>query len=506
MESEENISNKNKEEYKLELKGISKTFPGVKALNRVSFNIYPREVHALIGENGAGKSTMIKIISGIYQPDEGEIFLNGEQIKINSPIDSIAKGIKVVYQELNLVPELSVAENIFLGGYPIKRVGIIKWGQMCKKAKDILTLLGLDIDPKTKVGKLKIAEQQIIEIARSLSHGSEVLIMDEPTSSLSADETYKLFKIIHNLRKTGVSVIYVSHKLEEVFRIADRITVLRDGKYIVTKNAKETTVKELIHYMVGYELEENLLKTNKKLGKPVLSVKNINSMDVKDISFDLHEGEILGIFGLLGSGKEKLGKLIFGIEPIISGEIFINGKKIKIKSPSIAKYNGLGLLTEDRREEGIIPELSVKDNITLAYLKDFARGGWLLPNKERKTTKSFINRLNIKTSSIFTKIKNLSGGNQQKVIIARWMVEKQKILIIVEPTRGIDVGAKVEIHKLIIEMANSGMAIIVISSEVDEIKNISDRVLIIYKGQISKEISNREATSKKLLEAAIGSM
>lgn len=495
----------NAAKYVLDLKNISKIFPGVKALEKVNFNLCAGEAHALIGENGAGKSTMVKIIAGIYQQDEGSIFINDQEVKFHSPIDSNAKGIRVVYQELNLVSELSVAENIFLGAFPAaNRLGIIKWKIMREKAKDILNKLGLEIDPTIKVGNLRVAEQQIVEIARSISKGAKILIMDEPTSALSPLECKKLFELINNLKNHDVSIIYVTHKLQEIYELADRVTVLRDGKHIVTKDVKDTTIEELIYYMIGHKLTDIFPKTIRKPKDVMLSVRKIDSLGIKNISFDLYSGEVLGIFGLLGSKKEKLARAIYGIDPITNGEIYINGKKIRDNSPYIAMNSGIGLITENRREEGIIPLLSVKRNMTISSLNTLSNKGWLFNQRERFVAETYVKRLDIKTPSLSKEIMYLSGGNQQKVILARWMIHKQKVLIISEPTRGIDVGSKAEIHKIIDEMANLGLAILMISSEIEEIIGISDRIIVMYEGTITKEFTREEATKEKLMIASVG--
>lgn len=495
----------NTAEYVLDLKNISKIFPGVKAIEKVNFNLCAGEVHALIGENGAGKSTIVKIIAGIYQQDEGSIFINNQEVKFHSPIDSNAKGIRVVYQELNLVSELSVAENIFLGAFPAaNRLGIIKWKIMREKAKDILSKLGLEIDPTIKVGSLRVAEQQIVEIARSISRGAKIIIMDEPTSALSPLECKNLFELINNLKNHDVSIIYVTHKLQEIYELADRVTVLRDGKHIVTKDVKDTTIEELIYYMIGRKLTDIFPKTIRKSKEVMLSVRKIDSLGIKNISFDLYSGEVLGIFGLLGSKKEKLARVIYGIDPITNGEIYINGKKIRDNSPYIAMNSGIGLITENRREEGIIPLLSVKRNMTVSSLNALSNKGWLFNQRERSVAETYVKRLNIKTPSLSKEIMYLSGGNQQKVILARWMIHKQKVLIISEPTRGIDVGSKAEIHKIIDEMANLGLAILMISSEIEEIIGISDRIIVMYEGTITKEFTREEATKEKLMIASVG--
>lgn len=495
---------KNLENYILDLKNISKIFPGVRALEKINFNLRPGEVHALIGENGAGKSTMIKIIAGIYSQNEGSIFFKGNEVNFSSPIDSNSKGIKVVYQELNLIQELSIMENVFLGGFPSNRLGYIKWKKMEAKTKEILDKLGLMLDSSATVSSLRVAEQQLVEIARAISQGAEILIMDEPTSALSSSECEKLFKLIKRLKNQGVGIIYISHKIEEVFKIADRVTILRDGKVIATKNINDTNISELVKYMVGHKLSDLFPKTKRTIKDTILKVINMDGLSIKNISFNLHSGEVLGVFGLLGSGKEKLARSLYGIDPVESGEIYINDKLLKNNSPDTAIRRGIGLITENRREEGIVPRLSVKRNMTLASLNDLSNRGWLLKRKERDIANTYIKRLDIKTPSLLREIMYLSGGNQQKTILAKWMIHKQKVLIVSEPTRGIDVGSKVEIHKIIDEMANQGLAIIMISSEIEEILGLSDRIIVMHEGTISGEFLRKEATKKKLMEAAVG--
>lgn len=495
---------KNNLEYAIELKNIYKSFPGVVALNNVDFDLYVGEVHALVGENGAGKSTLIKIISGVYPADKGSIFLKGREVKFHSPIDSNAEGIKVVYQELNLVPELSVAENVFLGNFPINKVGSIDWKIMKEKTEEIISKLGLEVDPTIKVGSLRVAEQQIVEIARAISQGEKILIMDEPTSALSSLECQNLFNVILNLKNQGVSIIYITHKLEEIYQVAERVTIIRDGKKIATRDVKSTTIEELVSYMIGGELKNIFPKTDRLPKDIVFSVNNLKSSDIKDMSFNLCAGEVLGIYGLLGSGKEKLARILFGLEKASGGEVYIKGDRLKKITPNIALSKGISLITENRREEGIISILSVKRNMTLPSLGSLANKGWLFNKNEVRATQKFVKRLNIKTPSLEQEIMYLSGGNQQKVILARWLLHEQQVLIVVEPTRGIDVGSKAEIHKIIDEMANQGVAIIMVSSEIDEIIGLSDRIIVMRNGMISNEFNRKEALKEKIMLAAVG--
>lgn len=487
----------------LEMQGIRKVFPGVIALDNVDFDLIPGEVHALVGENGAGKSTLIKIISGLYQRDAGTVQVNGKAVDFKSPADAISERIKVVYQELDLVGTLSVAENVFLGSYPRRRLGQVDWNELYAQTEKLLAGFGLDIDPRTPVGQLRVAEQQLVEIARALSRQAQIIVMDEPTSALSPAEVDKLFGAIECLKIAKCGTIYVSHKLEEIFRVADRVTVFRDGHKIVTKPVKDTNTVELVSYMVGRELREFFPKTETAAGKPLLEVKNVNAGRLHDFNLNVRVGEVVGIFGLLGAGVHTIGRALFGDEPR-SGEVILDGKHIRPHSPTDAIHKGLGLLTESRRDDGLLPFLPLQTNITLVALQKFATGGWIHHRAEAQAADERVRQLNIKTPSLKQQVRLLSGGNQQKSLMARWMLQNPKVLMLSEPTRGIDVGSKVEIYKLIDAMAHNGMGLLVMSTELPEILGIADRVIVMYEGRISGEFTRAEATTEKVIAAASG--
>jgi len=482
--------------------GIRKAFPGVVALDNVSFELLPGEVHAIIGENGAGKSTLIKIMAGLYRPDSGEMSISGKPVELRSPADSIARRIKVVYQELDLVPDMSVAENVFLGGYPKTVRGIVDWQSLRERTAAILAELGLDIDPETPVGELRVAEQQLVEIARALSQQSQILIMDEPTSALSPGEVDRLFSVTAQLRQRGVGIIYVSHKLDEIYRIADRVTVFRDGQRVVTKPIGETRPHDLVTWMVGRELSDLYPKTESTIGSPLLVVESLYGVGIQDVTLTVHAGEVVGIFGLMGAGINSVGRVLFGANARHSGTVAVDGVPIKPNSPADAMSRGLALLTENRKEDGLILPLSVKDNISIASLKRFATLTWMNPGQEMREAASYVSRLSIKTPSLRQKVRLLSGGNQQKVLMARWMMRDPKVLLLTEPTRGIDVGSKAEIYRLIDEMAHRGLGILFMSTEIPEILGIADRILIMREGKITADFARHEATQEKLIAAA----
>lgn len=486
----------------LRLENILKVFPGVVALDHVDFDLYPGEVHALVGENGAGKSTLIKIIAGVYQPNGGTINVDGEPVQFEKPGDALAQGIKVVYQELDLVPALSVAENVFLGEYPHSRFGTVDWRQLRADTREVLNRLGLDIDPGIRVNKLRVAEQQLVEIARALSSDAKVIIMDEPTSALSPGEAASLFEIIERLREQGVGLIYVSHKLEEIFEIADRVTVLRDGERVATKPVQETEHGQLITWMVGRKLQDFFPKTASKIGGPLLEVRNVNNDRLHDINFTISQGEVVGVFGLIGAGTHAIGHALFGGEEH-SGDVILDGQLVTPGSPVDAIKKGMALLTEDRKEDGVVPLLSVKGNITLPALGRLTRFGWIKRRAEQQVAASYVEDLAIKTPSLNQAMRYLSGGNQQKALMARWLLLDQKLLILSEPTRGIDIGTKTEIYRLIDTMAQEGKGILLISTEMPEVLNIANRILVVSEGRITGEFTREEATNQNLMEAAI---
>jgi len=475
----------------LELKDIKKTFPGVVALDNVDFDLLPGEIHALVGENGAGKTTLVNLLNGSLTPDEGKILLKEEEVEISSPKLAKTIGISTVHQELKLVPNLSVAENIFLG----RQTGnnfFMNWKDLFKRAEKILNKLDIEINPKEKVKNLSIAKQQQVEIAKAISIESNILILDEPTASLTEDECESLFQFMRNLLKEDISIIYISHRIEEIIRCADRITVLRDGKKIDTLEG-EFNKDLIVNLMTGKNKNiSNFNRTNKTNKDIAMEVNNIQVEDIlSDISFKLHKGEILGIAGLVGSGRTEMLKTLFGLMPLSSGEIKIKDKKMEILSPEKAIDAGLAYIPEDRKDEGLILEMNVKENSVFANLDKYSDYGFMKLSVEKKEVKKLVKRLNIKITSIKQKTLNLSGGNQQKVVFAKWLLADRDIFLLDEPTRGIDVGAKKEIFKIIYELANSGKSIIFVSSEIEEVVDISDRIVAIHKGKIIKRFSNK---------------
>jgi ABC-type sugar transport system ATPase subunit len=493
----------NEQKPLLRLSGIYKQFPGVYALNNVSLEAFAGEVHALMGENGAGKSTLIKIISGAYHADKGEYFLNGEKTMIEHPRDAIGKKISVIYQEFNLAKDLSVAENIFLGSLPKKKWGRLDHEKLNADASNVLRELHLDIDPRIKVKYLTIAKQQLIEIGKSIAKDPKIIVMDEPTSALSRSEIEGLFKIIGILRDRGTAIIYVSHKLEEVFAVSQRITVLRDGKLVGSCETSAINEDALISMMVGRQLSDMYQKQYTDIGKTVLEVKNLSTDYVHDISFSVKAGEIVGFSGLMGSGRTELCRAIFGLDKRRKGSIFIEEQELIRNSPENAVQMGLGFIPENRKDEGIFPNLSVRDNMTLVALDYYIEATKINHRKEQQAVDRMVDAFSIKTPSQKQCISNLSGGNQQKVIVARWLMEgKRKVLIVDEPTRGIDIGAKSEIYSLLNQLAKEGMSIIIMSSEMPELLGLTDRIFVIKNGKISGVFKTKEVTQEELLIAA----
>jgi len=488
----------------LETRKVCKSFPGVMALENVDFQLFKGEVHILLGENGAGKSTLVKILSGALHPSSGDILINNERVSFRSPRHAIETGIGVIYQELILIPHLTAAENIFLGRETTNKIGVIKNKELLLSAQQILSGLGADIDCDVPVKSFGIAHQQMIEIAKALSLNAKILIMDEPTSALSLTETEQLFGIIRRLKERGVSIIYISHKLEELFEIGDRVTVLRDGKNTGTKKIEDTSRSELIKLMVNRELNEHFPKVNRKTGDEILRVENLSSNVLRDINFRLHKGEILGVAGLIGSGRTSLARALFGYDKISSGKIIINGKLRRINSPRKAINLGMGFLTEDRKSQGLVLTLSVKENISLPSMDSFSRLGIINFSDERKSASEYVKKLYIKTQGINQKVINLSGGNQQKVVLAKWLCSKAEIFIFDEPTKGIDIGSKEEIYQLMNQLTAEGVAIIMISSELPEILGMSDRILIMSSHRITGELSRSEASQEKIMQYALG--
>jgi ABC-type sugar transport system ATPase subunit len=489
----------------LSIRNISKSFPGVKALDDVNVEIDGGEVHALVGENGAGKTTLMNVIMGILQPDSGSMFIDNKEVQINHPIDALGQGISMIFQEVNLISTLSTAENVFIGKLPRKKKSsLVDWNRLYTETKDVLEKVGIKISPKEKVLNLSVGQQQMIQLAKAISSSPKIIIMDEPTASLSGTETETLFDIIKELKSQGKSVIYISHRLEEIFEIADRVTVLRDGKVIDTVSAKDVTRDDLISLMVGRYMDKMYKKAKRVLGDTVLSVKHLcKEGNFEDVSFDLKSGEILGIYGLVGAGRTEMALSIYRAFSYTSGEIYIEGKKVRIKSPEDAIRQGIMYLPEERKEQSIIPLMSIKENITISNLRDYSNFIFPVLAREREISEKYVNRLKIKITSLNQQVLNLSGGNQQKVTFSRLLALKPKIMILDEPTKGIDVGAKAEIHAIIEELAESGIGVIVISSELPEVMAISDKIMVMCLGKVTGVFpSSGELTQEDLLKAA----
>lgn len=486
------------------LENISKAFPGVKALNNVSISIEKGEVLALMGENGAGKSTLIKILAGAYKMDSGEIYCEEKKVQINDRNDSTKLGISIIFQELNLFSNLSVAENIFVNREFRKAGFIYDREKANREASVLLEKVGLSCSPDTKLVDLTISQRQMVEIAKALSSDAKLIIMDEPTSSLTDNEVDKLFEIINNLKESGVSILFVSHKINEVKRIADRVHVLRDGEYIATLLKEEITEEAIIKAMVGRNLENIFDKQYAEIGETALEVKNLYTKNfLKNISFNVRKGEIVGFAGLVGAGRSEVMRAVFGLDAITGGEILVNGKPVRIKSPADAIKLGMGFVPEDRKNEGLFLRMSVMKNSSIVMMNKVSKHGIINSAQEYETTRSYVEKLNIKTPNMEKEVMELSGGNQQKVVVAKWLSNEPQILIVDEPTRGIDVGAKKEIHNLISNLAKSGVAIIMISSEMPEILGMCDRIYVMHEGRIKSELSRGEATQEKIMEVIL---
>ena len=487
----------------LALSHISKSFPGVKALNDVQFEMLPGEVHALLGENGAGKSTMIKIISGVYRPDMGEIQFEGKPIHFNNPREAQALGIATIYQELSLYPELTVAENIFMGHAPRNRFGMMDWTTMRREAQTILDSLNIhDMDVNRKIGTMTVGNRQRVEIAKALSQNARILIMDEPTAALTEADVQRLFGIVRLLRERGVGIIYISHRLEEVFILADRVTVLRDGQYVETKPVAKTTPDELISMMVGRTIDKLFPKLEATIGEPVLEVRDlVHKPLTRGVNMTVRRGEIVGLAGLVGSGRSELAQVIFGMTPAQSGTILVNGKAVQIKHPGQAMKLGIAYVPEDRGTQGLVRQMRIRENVSLAVLRQMVQGPFVDRPAERTLAQKTIDQLSIRAYSSEQVVNKLSGGNQQKIVVGKWLASKPKLLIMDEPTRGVDVGAKAEIHHLLSELAQQGLAILMISSELPEVLGMSDRILVMREGRIVAEYSRAEATQENIAAA-----
>ena len=487
----------------LQMTGIDKSFPGVHALQSVQFDLRRGEVHALLGENGAGKSTLIKILGGIYQKDKGEILVDGEKVTINSVEDARKAGVSIIHQELVLVPWLSVAENMFLGREPLNKLGLVDYGKMNSEAKKYLVDFGLDLDPLTPIAKLNIAQQQMVEIVKAISFSSNIVVMDEPTSSLSDKEAEALFESIRKLKARGVGIIYISHRMSELNIVADRVTVLRDGQYVATKNVKESTTDDLIALMVGRSMTNYYTRTYNNFPETALKVEGLTTNRIHNVSFEAKRGEILGFAGLIGCGRSETMEAIFGLDKIKSGTIELYGKKISGMKPDRIIKEGIGLVPEDRRGEGMFGVMDIKFNATLKVLDEFIGKLHVNANKEREITQHGIDSLKIKTPTMKTPIASLSGGNQQKVIIASWLAAGPKVLIVDEPTRGIDVGAKGEIYEIMNRLAAEGVTILMVSSDLPEVLNMSDRIAVMCEGTISKILDRTEASQEVIMQYAV---
>ncbi|WP_342577468.1 sugar ABC transporter ATP-binding protein [Psychrobacillus sp. FSL K6-2843] len=490
----------------IEMTGISKAFNGNTVLNNVEFEIAPGEIHALMGENGAGKSTLMKILTGIYTRDSGEIKIKGNPVEFKNPKEAEQAGIAVIHQELNILPDLTVAENLFLGNEKtFGKSGILKTKEMNKAAKEVLLNLGLDVDVKTTARNLSVGKQQIVEIAKAISSNADVIIMDEPTAALTDREIETLFETIRALQAKGVSFVYISHRMEEIFAICDRITILRDGSYVGVRNIKETTFDEIVQMMVGRELGGRFPDRTSKIGDVKLVAKNLTRKGFfEDVSFELRKGEILGVAGLMGAGRTEVVQSLFGYKKLDSGELILDGKQVKINTPLDAIKLGFGFVTEDRKSEGLILDFSVKENLGITNFNKISKNGVVSNQKEKSLYDSMVKRLGVRTSGPDQTVKSLSGGNQQKIVIAKWLGIEPDILILDEPTRGVDVGAKKEIYSIVNTLAENGVSIIMISSELPEIIGMVDRVLVMHEGKITGEITKEEMSQEKIMHYATG--
>ncbi len=491
-------------EFLLTAEDIRKEFPGVVALDNVSFRLKRGTVHALMGENGAGKSTLMKVLAGIYTPDKGTVRLKGTEIRLKSPLDALENGIAMIHQELNLMSLMTVAENIWIRREPLTRFGFVDHGEMYRLTEELFQRLNIQIDPEAKVGDLSVANRQMVEIAKAVSYESDVLIMDEPTSALTEREVAHLFQIIRDLRSQGIGIVYITHKMNELFEIADEFSVFRDGKYIGTHASTDVTRDDIIRMMVGREITQMFPKEEVPIGEVRLSVKDLNLKGVfRDVSFEVRAGEILGVAGLVGSGRSNVAETLFGVTPATSGSIEIDGKPVVIDSPTTAIRNRMAFLTEDRKDTGCLLILDVLENMQIAVLQDkFVKGGFVEETALSEVCEDMCRKLRIKTPSLSERVENLSGGNQQKVLIGRWMLTNPRILILDEPTRGIDVGAKAEIHRLVCEMARTGVAVIMISSEMPEVLGMSDRIMVMHEGRVTGFLDRAEATQIKVMDLA----
>lgn len=490
----------------VELTGAAKQFGAVQALRNAELVLYPGEVHALLGENGAGKSTLVKILGGIHRPDAGVLKVAGEVVELHNPAQSQHLGIAVIHQEPTLFPDLNVAENVFMGRHPRDRFGRVDWKRMYQEVERLIARLDVPLSVYTPVQGLSVADQQMVEIANALSLNARVLVMDEPTAALSAHEVEKLFVITKQLREQGVAIVLVTHRLEEVFALADRVTIMRDGAHVITAPTSQFTSEDIIRYMVGRELTALFPKSEAEIGDVLLDVQHLTREGVfKDISFQLRRGEILGFSGLVGAGRTEVARVLFGIDRGDAGEIRINKERVHISSPKVAMRYGLAYVPEDRRQQGLVMDFSIAANMTLPIVQQLSRFGVVVDRqREREIATDYSQQLRVRSAGIDQLVKALSGGNQQKVVLAKWLITNPKILILDEPTRGVDVGAKAEVHRIVSDLAAKGLAIILISSELPEVLGMSDRVLVMHEGHLTGEFSRAEANQEKVMFAATG--
>ncbi|GAB4364308.1 MAG: sugar ABC transporter ATP-binding protein [Spirochaetales bacterium] len=493
------------EEVILELRNITKTFPGIKALDSVQFSLNRGEIHALMGENGAGKSTLVKIITGVHIPDAGEIYLRGERVVFTNPMDAQRQGIAAIYQHATCFPDLTVAENIFIGHERCTTpFGRIDWKRMYADAQKLLDQLGARFSSRERMGALSVAQRQIVEIAKALSMNAQILIMDEPTAALTKHETEELYRIVKNLRESGISIIFISHRLEDIRNLADRITVFRDAKYIGCWKERELSQHDLIVAMVGREISQMFPKRKVRIGKEILRVEGLGRVGFfRGVSFNLHEGEILALTGLVGAGRTEVCEALFGIHPAESGRIYVDGKEVTIDSPITALQHGVGYLPEDRQQQGLILDWEIKKNITLPALRTFARFGLLQEEKENREAGKLAELLKVRAGSVYTPVSALSGGNQQKVVFAKILTRKLKVLMLDEPTKGVDVGAKAAIYEIIGDLAAEGYGILFVSSEMPEVLGLSDRVVVMREGHVTAILDTEQATQEQILNAAM---
>ncbi len=495
---QERMDSKMKDEYILNIKGITKEFPGVKALDNVSIQVKRGTIHGLVGENGAGKSTLIKVLAGIYQPNAGELVLDGKVMHFHAPVDAKIAGISVVHQEIKLAETLTVAENMFLGN-PVMKGRLVDWKKMRERAKEIVEELGMDIDVNEVVANLSVAKKQIVEIMHAINANSKILIMDEPSAVLTDRELAVMFQIVKQLREKGITIIYISHRLEEVFELCDNISVLRDGQHIKSMPTSELSRQDLINMMVGREMGQEYPKEPGTIGDVILEVRNLNAGILKDINFSVRAGEVFGISGLVGAGRTELARAILGIDPIESGEVYVRGKRTHYRKFADAIKDGLGLIPEDRKLQGLVQIMTVKKNTTLVNLKRVIRNGIIKEELEDSFSKEYVKKLRVATPNVETEVQYLSGGNQQKVVIAKWLFQESEILFLDEPTRGIDVGAKAEIYRLINQLVKDKKTVIMISSEMPELLGMCDRVMVMHEGRQKGELSAEEATQEKIM-------